>query len=69
MLVLALKQVVEDDLQRPWLKQAGDAFAGNREKPEPELAAVGPKQFKDVQTTLGANCLRIHGELDADLSS
>jgi hypothetical protein len=60
MLILALKEIVEDDFQGPGLKQASDAFAGDCEQAEPQLAPVGPQQFKDVQTTPGVHCLRNH---------
>jgi hypothetical protein len=68
-LILALEEVVEHDFERPGLKQAGDAFAGDRQQAQPQLSIVRPQQFKDVQTTPGVHCLRNHMDLDADLST
>ena len=59
-LILALEQVVQHDLERPRFQEAGDAFAGDREQAEPQLAAVWAQHFKDAQAGLAVERLRIH---------
>jgi hypothetical protein len=39
-LILALKQVVEDDLERPRFEESSDTFARNREQTKPQFAPV-----------------------------
>jgi hypothetical protein len=60
MLIFALEQVVQNNLERPRLKEAGDAFAGNGEKAEPKLAPVGTQNIQDAQAGLAVERLRTH---------
>jgi len=52
MLILALEKVVQNDLERPRLKEAGYAFASDSEKAEPKLAPVGTQNIQDAQAGL-----------------
>ena len=47
-MVLALQQVVENDLQGPGFEQAGDAFPCDGEQSKPQLATVRPQQFENA---------------------
>jgi hypothetical protein len=53
-LILALKKVVENDLEWPGLKKSRDAFACNSEQTKPQFSPVWAQQLDDIQALLSA---------------
>ena len=47
-LILALKQVIENDLERPRFEESSDAFAGNCEQTKPQLSPMWAQQLDNV---------------------